>query len=139
MKPVSDLDGIIDAIVGTPLGGILDHADTVIDDFHAVGGKISNHTHEGLIYDSGADRRSAQILFDKQNRVLVVGLDGARREGRKVALCNLGRRVENEFAFARPGNGRDATPSSGRRRMERLAREAVVTRARGSGRTRRRV
>jgi hypothetical protein len=80
MNAVANLDGIIDVIVGPPFVGILDHADTVIDDFHAIGGKIGNDTHEGLIYDNGTHRRSAQILFDKpEDRIPVVGLDGARR------------------------------------------------------------
>jgi hypothetical protein len=87
MKPVANLDSIVDVIVRPPFVGTLDHADTVIDDFYAIGSKIGNYSHGGLIYDGSADRRSAQILFDKpENRVPIIGLDGARRESWKVAF-----------------------------------------------------
>src|SRR5947209_2883284 len=104
MKAVTDLDGIIDAVVSAPLRGVLDQSDRVIDDFHAIGGKIGNYAHGGPTHRSDANRRAAQIFFNKpQDRILIVGLDGARCEGGEVALCYLGRRVENELAFgARP-------------------------------------
>gem|GEM_PF-1388788 len=96
MNPVANLDGIIDVVVRPPLVGVLDHADIVIDDFHAIRGKVGDDTHEGLIYDNSAYRWSAEILFDKtEDRIPIVSRDGARCKRCKVALGNLGGRVEN--------------------------------------------
>src|SRR5262249_45123989 len=37
LKPMANLDSIVDVIVRPPFVGTLDHADTVIDDFYAIG------------------------------------------------------------------------------------------------------
>jgi hypothetical protein len=56
IKPVVNLDCIVDVIVRPPFVGVLDHAETVIDDFHTVGGQISNNAYKGRTHDQDADR-----------------------------------------------------------------------------------
>src|SRR5258707_956800 len=65
MYAMGKFDGIIYTIIGLPDGGTFNDPDKLINDLHAVDGQVGSDPHDRRIYDNGADRRSAQILFDE--------------------------------------------------------------------------